>query len=639
MIEFFQKKDLLVRILMGGVIGVIGIMMLVTLIPGPVGSTGGSPDAVATVVGKDITSNEVNRQLAAMERNGQHISKDMRGLFVHDTLDHLINQRLLEYEAQQLGLQVTDQEAAEQIKQMLPGAFAGGGVSSMENYAAEVRQRTGMDVPEFEEMLHSALLQQKVRRLVTDGISASRAEIEDEFKRRNEKAKLEYVLIKPSELESRVKVTDADLSSYFEKNKMRYQVPEKRGFKYALLDLAALRATMHPSDAAILDYYKANIDQYRVQNRVHVEHILLKTTGKTDAEIDEIRKKAEEVLSKAQKGANFEDLAKQYSEDTLSKVKGGDLGWVLRGQTVPEFEQAAFSLKKGEISALIKTMFGFHIIKLIEREDARTQTVDEVRASIIPILANQMADQRAAEITDRMAAAVRQSSKTPIEDIAKQFNLQAATVQPVAATDPLGPLGMSNEIRDYVFGARQGEDSSPLRIERGTVVVSVTEIQPAHAASLADVRARVEADYRSEQSTSLAKQEADDLYKRVQGGETLTAAAKALSFDVQTSEFLSQTGTLAGLTPMTKLPQAFTLPVGQTAPPTIQALNWLVFRVVERQEPNPNDLPKQMADIERQIIYTKQQMAFDAFTEALRQRVQREGKLQVNEQALRRLSG
>src|SRR5262249_48957805 len=153
-----------------------------------------------------------------------------------------------------------------------PGAFAGGGVSSMENYAAEVRTRTGLEVPEFEQMLQSALVTTKLRRLVTDGISASKAEIQEEFKRRNEKAKLEYVMMKPSELEARVKVSDADLSSYFEKNKARYQVPEKRAFKYALMDLAALRQSRKPSDAAIQDYYKANIDQYRVQNRVHVEH-------------------------------------------------------------------------------------------------------------------------------------------------------------------------------------------------------------------------------------------------------------------------------------------------------------------------------------------------------------------------------
>jgi peptidyl-prolyl cis-trans isomerase D len=495
-----------------------------------------------------------------------------------------------------------------------------------------------MSVAEFEEMLHAALLQQKVRRLLTDGVAASPAEIQDEFKRRNEKVKLDYVVIKPGDLEAKVPVTDADLGAYFEKNKARYQIPERRGFKFALLDLAALRQTMRPSEASLQDYFNQNLDQYRVQNRVHLEHVLLKTTGKTDAEVEEIRKKAEDVLAKARKGTNFEELAKQYSQDDTTKVKGGDLGWVLRGQTVPEFEQAAFALKKGEISGLVKTMFGFHIIKLLDREDARTRTLDEVKPSIVPILAAQMADQKAAEITDRMAAAVRQSSRTPIEEIAKQFNLQVGTVPPVAATDPLGPLGMGNEPRDFIFNARQGEDSAPLHVDRGTVILSLTEIQPARQATLAEVRAKVELDYRGEQSTALAKKDVDELYKRVQGGEALPAAAKAMGFEVQTSEFLSQNESLAGLAPMRKLVLAFSLPVGQTAPPLNQALNWLLYRVVERQEPNPDDLAKQKADIERQLVAQKQQMAFDAFQESLRQRMLREGKLRVNEQVVRRLS-
>jgi len=311
---------------------------------------------------------------------------------------------------------------------------------------------------------------------------------------------------------------------------------------------------------------------------------------------------------------------------------------VIQGQTVPEFEQVAFSLKKGETSDLVKSMFGFHIIKMIDREDARTKSLEEVRVSIVPIIAGQMAEQKAGEIIDRMAAAVRQSSRTPIEEIAKQFNLQVGTIAPVAAVDPLGPLGMSNEARDFLFSAQIGELSTPIRTDRGTAIVSVKEILPARAATLAEMRGKVEADYRSEQSTTLAKQRSDELYKRVQGGEALAAAAKALGFEVQTSEFLSQNDTLASLVPVHRLASAFNLPLGQAVPPLNQASNWVLCRVLERQEPNPEDLAKQKADIERQLVFSKQQMAFDAFQESLKQRLSREGMLRINDQVLRRLS-
>jgi peptidyl-prolyl cis-trans isomerase D len=237
-----------------------------------------------------------------------------------------------------------------------------------------------------------------------------------------------------------------------------------------------------------------------------------------------------------------------------------------------------------------------------------------------------------------MAAAVRQSSRTSIEEIAKKFNLQMGTVPPVAAADPLGPLGTSSELRDFLFSAQVGEDSTPMRVDRGIAIVSVTQIQPARQATLADVRVKAEGDYRNEQSTTLAKARAEELAKRVQGGETLAAASKALGFEVQTSDFLSQNDTLASLVPMHRLASAFNQPVGQTSAPLDQASNWVLYRVVERQEPNPEDLAKQKADIERQLTLAKQQMAFDAFQESLRQRLIQEGKLRINDQVVKRLS-
>ena len=146
-----------------------------------------------------------------------------------------------------------------------------------------------------------------------------------------------------------------------------------------MLDLAQLRQRAQVSEDEEKVYYQAHIDQYKLEDRAHVAHILFKTVGKTDAEVAEIKKKAEDVLNKAKHGGNFADLAKQYSEDT-TKDKGGDLDWIVRGQTVPEFEAAAFSLPKGSISDLVKTQYGFHIIQVIDRQKARTQTFDEVKA-------------------------------------------------------------------------------------------------------------------------------------------------------------------------------------------------------------------------------------------------------------------
>jgi len=288
---------------------------------------------------------------------------------------------------------------------------------------------------------------------------------------------------------------------------------------------------------------------------------------------------------------------------------------------------------------LVKTMFGFHIIKCLEREEARTRTFEEVRGSIVPIVAARMADEAAVNLTEQMASAVRQSSRTPLEDIARQFKLQLGTVPPVSASEPLGPLGVSNELRDFIFNAQKGEDSTAMRVERGPVILRVTEILPTHPGALSEVRSKVEADYRSAQSVILARQRAEELAKRVQGGEALPAAAKALGLEMETSDFLARGDTLAGLAPMRGLSGAFTLPIGHASPAVPIANNWLVYRVVERQEPNPDDLARQTTQIRQQLVSAKQLLSFEAFQDSLRKRLVREGKLKINDQELRRLGG
>ena len=244
-----------------------------------------------------------------------------------------------------------------------------------------------------------------------------------------------------------------------------------------------------------------------MQNRVHVEHILFKTVGKTDAEIAEIRQKAEDVLKQVKKGGNFEDLAKKYSEDDASKPKGGDLGWIVEGQTVPAFQQAAFSLPKGSISDLVKTEYGFHIIKVLDRETAHTKTFEEVRDSILPMVLDEKVNTEANDISNQMAGAVRQSDRQPLEDLAKKFNLELGETAPVSATEPVGKLGNSPDVHEALFELRPGELSQPLRLESGYAILTVKNIVPAHQGTLAEVHDQVLADYQREKSLDAGESE------------------------------------------------------------------------------------------------------------------------------------
>ena len=467
--------------MLGVIVGILGLGMLLYLVPSQVGTEVATADVVAQVDDQTVSVTDIRAQLSRIQQNGP-IPAALQPLYAQQILTQLISQKELEVEAKQLGITVTDQERADRIRQLLPTAFIGGSFVGMDQYAAQVQARAGMGVTDFENLVSEGLIEEKFRQLVTGGITVTPAEINQEFRRRNEKVKIAYVLIKPEDLQTKSEASAADLSAYFEKNTARYTVPERRVARYALLDLEQLRLHANVPQDEIRAAYDQHLDLYKVPDRAHVAHILFKTVGKTDAEVEEIRKNAEEVLKKAKSGANFADLAKQYSEDT-TKDQGGDLDWIVRGQTVPEFEQVAFSLPKGSISDLVKTQYGFHIIKVIDRQTARTQTFDEVLPQILAALQEEKAERAADDISEQMAEEIRRSGRVPLEDLTKKYDLKLGETQPLEANQPIPEVGNAPEIADTIFRMRAGDESAPIHTDKGYVVLSVKNVQAAHPAS------------------------------------------------------------------------------------------------------------------------------------------------------------
>src|ERR1700720_1763630 len=527
-----NRQQLFSRILLGGVVLVLAGGMLLYLVPSMPGTgEASSTDTVATVGGESVSMLEVRQQLSEIEQRNQ-VPKQLESLYAQQILKQLVFQKEIEDEAKSLGIHVSDQERAERIRQFLPPAYNGDTFVGMDRYAGEVQSRFQMSVPVFEEQIRQGLLLEKFRKLVTDGISVGPGELQDEFRYRNEKLKLNYALIKPEDLAEKINPPDAEIRAAYEKNKSKYMVPEKRVVRYALADVNQIRQNTQVSDDELKVQYQQDIQQYQVPNRVHVDHILLMTVGKTPAEVEEIHQKAEDVLKQAnKKGANFEDLAKKYSEDPGTKDKGGDLGWITQGQTVPEFEKGAFGLDKGKMSDLVKTQYGFHIIKVLDKETAHTKPFDEVKDSIkVPLLLAK-ADKLASDESDQLSATIRRSNKISLDDLAKQFHLSLGETRPVTATDPVLELANSKDAKEAIFRLRQDELSLPIRTDRGYLVLSVKQIQPAHPGSLEEVRDKIVTELKQQKSTELAHAKADDLAKRLKAGEKFDAAAKSLGLE------------------------------------------------------------------------------------------------------------
>src|SRR6266850_2349880 len=630
-----DKNKLGVRILLGAVVLVLGGSMLLYLVPQSPVSGEISRDTVAKIGDESVSVQDVRQQLNQFEQRNPNM-KPLEALYAQQILKQLVFQKEIEYEAKRLGIGVSDQERADRIRQYVPTAFTGGAFVGMERYSAEVQARFQLTVPAFEELIRQGLLEEKFRKLVTDGISVGPAELQDEFRYKNEKVKLDYALIKPEDLEAKISPDDAEIRAAYEKNKSKYQVPERRVARYALVDVNQIRQSVQVSDDMLKQQYMNNIQQYQVPNRVHVQHILFMTVGKTtDAEVEEVKKKAEDVLKQVKKGGKFEDLAKKYSEDPGSKDKGGDLSWITQGQTVPEFEKTAFSLAPGQVSDLVKTQYGFHIIKVLEKETAHTKPFDEVKDSLRPRLLLDQAEKQASEMADQLSAAIRQSNKISLDDLAKQYHLTVGETRPISATDPLLELANSQEAKNAIFLLRIGELNPPVRTDRGYVVLSVKSIQPAHQGSLEEVRDRVITDLKREKSTELAKSKAEELSKRVKAGEKFEAAARALGLEPKTSDPIAHDGSIPGAASGKQVGTAFNLKAGDVAAPLSLGQNWLVYRVAEKTEANPADFDKQKKQLTEELLQSKRSLAFEAFRTALDNRLKQEGKLKLMPEKLK----
>ena len=631
MLKNLSQSKTAVKIFLGAVLVLICVAMALTLAPvgGIGGSSTGSPNAVATVGGQDISVMAVRQQFAQQTR-GQNIPQVMQGLYMRQVLDQMVFKRLLNMEADRLGIQVSPDEVTQRIKQLLPTAFPGGVWVGAERYAQEVEIRTGMSVPEFEDYVSTAVLVDKFKFLVTDGITVTPQEVEARYRYTNEKVQLDYVEVKPSDLQSSINPTEAELSAYFAKNEAQYQVPEKRTAKYALLDLDQLKQSIKISDADVQVYYQQHLGDYKVENRVNVAHILFNTLGKTDAEVALIKVQAQKVDDQAKHGANFADLAKKYSEDANTKSKGGDIGWIVAGQTAPAFEKAAFALPKDSVSDLVQTPYSFDIIKVLDKEEAHTKSLDEVKDSIVNTLTQEKLNSEEGDLSDKLAAAVRQSNQQGIDAIAKQFNLQTGETPLVSVTDPVGNLGSTPALQEALFSLHTGELSQPVSIDRGYVILSVDKIIAAHQGTLAEVHDRVLTDYRKQRAQDLANQRAQQLVKDAKGGTTLDKAAKSLGLVAKTTDPITRTSQVGDIGSATELEAAFNMNQGQTGGPILLNGNWVVYQVKSKQGASPEDLAKAKDGLEKQILEEKQQTAFEAFHDALQKRYEQEGKLAFN---------
>lgn len=635
MFDLFRSRDKAVRILLSVILGVVAISMVGYLIPG--GWLGdqasASADTLATVAGEKITVLGAQQQIANVVRQ-RNLPPEMMKLFAPQILQSLITQRALAYEAHRLGLDVTDTDLAYAIRVQMPAQLIKDGVVDKELYARVIADQ-GMTVPQFEAEFRDQVMVSRLQRLEQEGIVVAPAEIEQEYRRRNEKVKIDYVLIAPASLQAAAQPKDSDIQTYYDQNKASFKTVEKRSMALLTIDPTKLPVTPGENDLQAL--YNSQKDRFRVPARVKIRHILLKTDPqkKDDAAIEA---KANDLLNQVKKGGDFAALAKANSQDPGSAAKGGELDWIVKGQTVPEFEKAAFALKPNETSNLVKTTYGYHILQCEAREDAHLKPFDEVKDQVAADYRSQQTTRLEQQLADKAAAALKKDPLHP-ENAATDPSETVTRVDNYASGEPIPGLGVSAEIDTALTGLRKGEVTAPVALPGSKIAMAVvTDVVAPHPAALAEVSGKIRETLIKQNTDRLLNEKAADLLAkaRAMNGD-LAKAAQSMGLTVKTSTDFDRSAAVEGLGSASLVADAFARPVGSLLGPLTAADGRAVVKVVAHTPADTAGLAAQSAGLREELKSKIVQQRTALFEEGIRARLEKEGKIKINKDALSRL--
>jgi len=636
MYKLFKKnREAVKKYLLIFFLGIVSLGMVITLAPIPTGDSGGlESNTLAEIGGVSITSQDLARTIQARLRNSP-LANDPRMMAsaAGPILDDMVLRRALLGQAKTLGVGVSDAEVSSNMRTSMPFLYPNGTFIGMDRYRDFVSQQAGMTVAEFEGQFREGLLQEKIRAIITDGVRVSPAEVRDEFIRRNTKARVEYVLFDPAQYLKAVEVTPAALEDFFKKDPSRYKATEQRRVRYVLIDADHVRAQVKVDEAELKAAYGQHVSDYRVPDRVKVSHILFKTEGKTPEEVTTLEKTARDVLAKIKSGADFAEMAQKNSEDSTA-AKGGDLGWIVRGQTVKEFEDAAFSLKPGQVSDLIKTTYGFHIVKVFDKQTAHLQTFEEVKGQIRDAVEKQKLADAQQSLANQLELELQKDPKN-FQAVATKFGLETKETALFKFNQVVPDFGSSEAFHNLAFQLRAGAVGTAISVPKGTAIIQLTEIVPEHTPKLEEVRAIVEQDYRAAKSQDLAAAKAQEFSTKVKSGD-FQKVAKSVGLAAKESKDFNQQDYIEGVGSGSQLSAAFTLAQGQTSDVVAVGGNRIVFRVIARIPAVEADLPGQQDQIAEELVERKRSLAWELYQKNLKQQLLASGELKMNDAAMKK---
>lgn len=496
------------------------IVIILVFVLWGMGSIRGNREAIVAKVGDAYVSrSEFERAYQAMLNNyrealGDRLTPELlkRLNLKGQVLDRLIDGALIEQGGEKIGLRVGNKELMDTITHN--PSFQRNGIFDRSLYEGFLGT-IGIDHPYFLALLQRGLIDQRVTSFIRD-LAAIVAEEEARaiYAAERGRINLSFVAVPPEAFVKSVRWTDGDLERYYAEHKEEYRAPAQVRFIYLRLSPKSYLDQVRVSSQEVEEYYAQNRGNYQRPEQVRLRHILIRVAPGAHPDVEgKARARAQDVLSKAKGGEDFAQLARRYSEDATA-TKGGDLGLVSRADIDPTIGRVAFSLRKGEIGPIVRSNYGFHILKVEERREGMERPLSEVREEIAALLKRQKAKERAAmEAAD---ASYQARNKGGLKVVAEGRRLKVAYGGPCVAGKVAGDM---ERLAAVAFTLEEKGVSSPFQAGDDYIVLEVVEKIPPRPLPLAQVREKVKGAFVASRAKELAGTAARELLAAWKKGE------------------------------------------------------------------------------------------------------------------------
>src|SRR5215469_3224820 len=629
MIRFLQQDTKIAKAIYVVIIGAASVGMVVYLIPGLMNTGIAAPDTYAEVYphwyskvlheGTPVSLQRVQQvaRQQIQQRNPQYADNPMiLNFFTQQVGQQLVEQQILLTEAKKLGISANNDDVVKYLHNGPTGEtlFPNGKFIGDSAYQNLINTRLNMSVPDFEDSVRRQIIIERLQSFITAGVTVGDQEVRDNYRKQNIKVKFDYAVINSDDLKKTINPSDTELESFFKKNVARYAraVPEQRKITYFAFTPDQLPGGIpQPSQQDIQSYYNQHQGEYQVQEQARSRHVLVKLEPNADAKADAAAKaKAEDIAKQLRNGGNWTEIAKKNSDDPGSKDSGGELGFSQRGRMVPEFDNAIFTQKIGDIS-VVKSQFGYHVIQVEERQPAHPQSLAEVADTMKATLSRQQVSLAEQNYAGQLA---QEAAQKGLQATAAAHHLDVVTTPPTQAGGTIAALPNGSDIISKAFQAKKGDAPQYATTGEGYAIFQVADVTAAHAPAFADWKDHVLDDFRAEQLPALLNSKTQELANKAKAGNDLAKAAKEVGATVKTSDLVGQTAQVPDFGDVGQIaPQLFDMKTGDISGPINAGRTGVVAKIDDKQEPSAQDIQKNFDQTRDQILRQRQDEAFQIF--------------------------